>query len=185
MKNIFIYTFLSVLIFYIFIFQKDTEKLNIEDYSAIPNVIATSIVITQFQENGKINYQLHSDRAEFFMQTRQTFLQEPYIQFFTQDNPTPWIVKANRGEVFEKEKIKLIDKVNITGRPKTDYSKTTITTKMLDIDLEKNLITTDEDIDLSSIEYSMQATGLKADINTSIIEVLDNVVATYRMLNVQ
>ncbi|MDE3738444.1 MULTISPECIES: LPS export ABC transporter periplasmic protein LptC [Pseudomonas] len=129
---------------------------------------------TQFQEDGKIHYELTATHLEHIKATDVTLLTSPDL-LLHRGTAFPWHVQSERGEVGpEGKQVELIDKVRVArtdakGRP------TLLTTSRLTVFPDEEYAQTQQAVRIEAANGVTTAQGMKAYLNDSRMILQSNV----------
>lgn len=128
----------------------------------------------QFQEDGKLRYEMTADKLEHLKATDVTLVQQPDLQLY-RGTEQPWHVRSERGEVAPQgSEVELIDKVRIArtdakGRP------IVITSSRMTVFPDKEYAQTRQAVRIEAANGVTTAQGMKAYMNDGRINLLSNV----------
>ncbi|PAU56563.1 LPS export ABC transporter periplasmic protein LptC [Pseudomonas sp. PIC25] len=143
------------------------------DESAI-DFYAINARSVQFQEDGKLRYEMRADRLEHVKATDITLLNKPDLLLY-RGTELPWHVRSDRGEVApEGQEVELIEAVRVErtdakGRP------TILTTSRLTVFPEKEYAQTQQAVRIEAANGVTTAQGMKAYLNDGRMLLLSNV----------
>ena len=147
------------------------------DESAI-DYYATNAKSVQFLPDGKVQYEMTSDKVEHVKASEVTLLTNPDMNIY-RGTEFPWHVTSKRGEVNpDGTEVELIDSVRVA---RTDDKKreTVITTSRMTVFPQKQYAQTDRDVRIQAAGSVTTATGMKAYLNDSRMNLLSNVRGQY------
>lgn len=128
----------------------------------------------QFQEDGKLRYEMTADKLEHLKASDVTLVQKPDLQLY-RGTELPWHVQSERGEVAPQgSEVELIDKVRIArtdakGRP------IVITSSRMTVFPDKEYAQTQQAVRIEAANGVTTAQGMKAYMNDGRINLLSNV----------
>lgn len=129
---------------------------------------------TQFQEDGKLHYEMTATHLEHMKATDVTLLTNPDL-LLHRGTAYPWHVQSERGEVGpEGKQVELIDKVRVArtdakGRP------TILTTSRLTVFPDEEYAQTQQAVRIDAANGVTTAQGMKAYLNDSRMILQSNV----------
>lgn len=135
---------------------------------------ATNTYTIEFQEDGKLHYELTADKVEHIKATDITLVSNPKMDLF-RGSDLPWKIRSTRSEVSPGGKeIELIDNVRVEridakGRP------TILTTTRLTVFPDKEFAQTEQAVKIDAANGVTTAVGMKAYLNDSRMLLLSNV----------
>ncbi|MDX1724104.1 MAG: LPS export ABC transporter periplasmic protein LptC [Pseudomonas sp.] len=128
----------------------------------------------QYQADGKLHYEMTSDKLEHIKSSDITLLTNPFLHLY-RGTELPWKVSSERAEVAPQGKeVELIDKVRVErtdakGRP------TILTTSRLTVIPDKEYAQTEQAVRIVAANGVTTAQGMKAYLNDGRMLLLSNV----------
>ncbi|MGI9295313.1 MAG: LPS export ABC transporter periplasmic protein LptC [Pseudomonadales bacterium] len=136
---------------------------------------STDITALQFNEAGVLQYHLHAEQAAHYLHTDTALVQRPILLSYGEDG-TIWRSVANHGKVRAGgDIVDLWDNVVIR---RTDDSAR-ITTDEVTFNTLKGDADTAAKVTITTPTSQLQGIGMHANINTEIVNLLDDVRGTY------
>ncbi len=159
------------------------------DLTQGPDYFMYGTVSTLMDETGEPRHRLQTAYLAHFSQTNQTELTEAHLTFHQRDGSL-WVIKANRGTVFqETEQIQLAGDVVIERPPQDTVvperaqdilsAGIKIKTDRLHIDPNGQIAQTEDPVTISAEDARVNAVGMKANLQTKTVELLANVRGIY------
>jgi lipopolysaccharide export system protein LptC len=128
----------------------------------------------QFQEDGKLHYELTADRLEHIKASDITLLDKPDLQLY-RGTQYPWHVRSDKGEVApEGKEVELIDNVRI-ARTDAKNRPTVITSSRVTVFPDEEYAQTRQAVRIEAANGVTTAQGMKAYMNDGKIDLLSNV----------
>ena len=128
----------------------------------------------QYQEDGKLRYEMTAKRLEHLKTRDVTLLQQPDLQLF-RGTPYPWHVQSMSGEVAPGGKeVELIDEVRI-ARTDAKNRPTVITTSRMTVFPEQEYAQTAQAVRIATADGVTTAKGMKAYLQDGRMLLLSNV----------
>jgi lipopolysaccharide export system protein LptC len=147
------------------------------DESAI-DYYAVNAHSVQYLPDGKLQYEMTSDKVEHLKATEVTLLANPDLNMF-RGTEFPWHVQSERGEVNpDGTQVELIDSVRIT-RFDEKNRKTLITTTRMTVFPQQQYAQTDQPVRIDGAGGVSTGNGMKAYLKESRIHLLSNVRGQY------
>ncbi|NBA97110.1 LPS export ABC transporter periplasmic protein LptC [Pseudomonas sp. R5(2019)] len=149
------------------------------DESAI-DYYAINARSVQFLPDGKLQYEMTADKVEHVMTSEITLLTKPDLQMY-RGTAYPWHVQSERGEVNpDGTEVELIDSVRI-ARTDQKNRATLITSSRMTVFPHKEYAQTEQAVRIEGAGGVTTATGMKAYLNDSRINLLSNVRGQYEV----
>ena len=147
------------------------------DESAI-DYYALNAHSVQFLPDGKLQYEMTSDKVEHLKSTEVTLLTNPDLNMF-RGTEFPWHVQSEKGEVNpDGTQVELIDSVRIT-RFDEKNRRTLITTTRMTVFPQQQYAQTDQPVRIDGAGGVSTGNGMKAYLKESMIHLLSNVRGQY------
>ena len=146
-----------------------------------PDYFLKNFTATTMDDKGKPTYKLKARHLEHFPDDDSLKLEHPLFSFY-ENNIKNWTAKAEQAIVLQRTKtIHLKGNVVLMQIPGANKNKTPmiLTAKQLTIEPEKNLVHTKSNIKLTQGKNTIQAIGMRADINKNRIEFLSKTRSHY------
>lgn len=128
---------------------------------------------------GKVKYRLEAQQLEHFPYNESMLLRKPYIEMFG-DKGQPWQAWAEQGVYFDTHRtINLTGTVRIHRAGDASNQAVTLLTDAITLDMKNNIAQTNSDIQLTSGDDILNATGLKVEMDTGRLELHSKVKGKY------
>jgi lipopolysaccharide export system protein LptC len=139
---------------------------------------ATNAHSVQFLPDGRLQYEMTSDKVEHLKATEVTLLTNPDLNMF-RGTEFPWHVQSEKGEVNpDGTQVELIDSVRIT-RFDEKNRRTLITTTRMTVFPQQQYAQTEQPVRIDGAGGVSTGTGMKAYLKESRIHLLSNVRGQY------
>ena len=176
--NIALFAFVALLVAALGYWNLSPESFNQQTHSAAAessiDFYATNTYTVQYQADGKLHYELTTDKVEHVKTSDITLMTSPNMNLF-RGTEQPWKIRSERGEVSPGGvEVELIDKVRVErtdakGRP------TILTTSRLTVFPEKEYAQTQQAVRIDAANGVTTAKGMKAYMNDGRMLLLSNV----------
>jgi lipopolysaccharide export system protein LptC len=135
--------------------------------------------LAMMDKSGNVQYNLSADSMMHYRDTDTTRLDLPNIELFKKADEH-WLIKANQGQVSTKgAEIVLSGDVELKSEVSTQQQPFIIMTENLNINPEKNTVSTKDQILFTGEGMKLSSTGMIADIENETIKLLNKVRASY------
>ena len=132
----------------------------------------------QFLPDGKVQYEMTSDKVEHVKASEITLLTNPDMNIY-RGTEFPWHVTSKRGEVNpDGTEVELIDSVRV-ARTDDKNRNTVITTTRMTVFPQKQYAQTEQDVRIDGAGGVSTGKGMKAYLKESRIHLLSNVRGQY------
>ena len=147
------------------------------DESAI-DYYAINAHSVQFLPDGKLQYEMTSDKVEHVKASEVTLLTNPDMNIY-RGTEFPWHVTSKRGEVNpDGTEVELIDSVRV-ARTDAQNRDTIITSSRMTVFPQKQYAQTEQDVRIDGAGGVSTGKGMKAYLKESRIHLLSNVRGQY------
>ena len=147
------------------------------DESAI-DYYAINAHSVQFLPDGKVQYEMTSDKVEHLKASEVTLLTNPDLNLY-RGTEFPWHVTSKRGEVNpDGTEVELIDSVRV-ARTDDKNRDTVITSSRMTVFPQKQYAQTEQDVRIDGAGGVSTGKGMKAYLKESRIHLLSNVRGQY------
>lgn len=139
---------------------------------------ATNAYSVQFLPDGKVQYEMTSDKVEHLKASEVTLLTNPDLNLY-RGTEFPWHVTSKRGEVNpDGTEVELIDSVRV-ARTDAQNRETIITSSRMTVFPQKQYAQTEQDVRIDGAGGVSTGKGMKAYLKESRIHLLSNVRGQY------
>ena len=154
----------------------DTPKAAVDE-SAI-DYYALNARSLQFLPDGKLQYEMTSDKIEHVLSSEVTLMTKPDLQMY-RGTAFPWHVQSERGEVNpDGTEVELIDAVRI-ARTDEKNRTTIITSTRMTVFPQKEYAQTERDVRIDGAGGVTTGKGMKAYLKDGRMDLLSNVRGQY------
>lgn len=146
----------------------------------VPDFFMTNAMYMQFDHNGKINNQFHTNQITHFPINNNYIFDNPQIKIYN-NCEQPWNITANKGRSEGgKSKIYLWDNVKIIQASNPDNPDFDITTTDLTVYPDIKFAETKKPITIIQSGSIAKAIGAEADFKNGTVKLLSNVEGQYQ-----
>ena len=141
-----------------------------------PDVYMEGTLITQYREDGTIEYRLEAERAQHFQGEALTRLDAPRLTLF-RDGAEPWNVSARHGTLRRPPGDADAEIVSLEGdvvleQTEADGAQLRLMTEVLQLYPRRQYAETDRDVMIESLFGRTSANGLAGDLQRGVLELL-------------
>ena len=141
--------------------------------------ILENFELTSLDTEGKESFSVAAPRLERDPQGKSLTLQLPKFSFPDKDGGR-WQATSNTAWVAEKGvEVRLIDRVELVGPPTPSGDRTRFSTARLQIFPKQDLALSEDRVTISRADSILRGTGLRADMRSKHIQLLDDVKGRY------
>ncbi|KAB0484748.1 lipopolysaccharide export system protein LptC [Pseudomonas reinekei] len=158
--------------------ERFLDKPVVQADNAAIDYYAINAHSVQYLPDGKLQYEMTSDKVEHLKATEVTLLTNPDLNMF-RGTQFPWHVQSEKGEVNpDGTQVELIDSVRIT-RFDEKNRRTLITTTRMTVFPQQQYAQTEQPVRIDGAGGVSTGKGMKAYLKESRIHLLSNVRGQY------
>ncbi len=136
-------------------------------------------VATARDKQGNITYRLEAKQLEHFPYNFSMRLDKPYIEIF-HNKEQPWQTWAERGVFFENRRLVTLEgKVRIHRAADNSSQAVTLLSDSITLDMKNKIAKTSSEVNITSGEDVLNATGMKVNLETGHVELQSKVQGKY------
>ena len=162
--------------------QQATQKKeqNITD-EMTPDFIAETLNSNIYNAKGKLTYIINAQRMEHYEGLSITHFEFPQYTLFSKNNETPWKLKANEGTLYSNNRVRLENRVTLKATDPTSLIQK-IHGRYLELDLNTNIISSEQTIVIEGEDFTMYGSGLIIDLNTKQMTLTEHVQTIFKSI---
>lgn len=146
-----------------------------------PDYFFNDFIATARDAQGKIRYRLEATQLQHFPYNYSMSLEKPYIELFNKQDK-PWQTWAEQGIYFERRQlVTLTGKVRIHRAADAANQSVTLLTDSLTLDMRNKIAKTTADVQVTSGEDILNATGMMVDLQSGRVELHSRVKGKYEV----
>lgn len=147
-----------------------------------PDFVAEALKSDIYNKDGKLSYEIDAQRMEHYADLAFTLFEFPNYTLYPDNNAAPWKVSALEATFFDDNKVILENRVLLLSTDKNSLIQE-IHCKYLELDLNTNIITSDQTIVIQGKGFTTHGAGLIIDLNTTQMTLTEHVQTTYKKSN--
>lgn len=151
----------------------------VKDKLINPDFIAESLKSEIYDKLGKLFYVIDAKRMEHYSATEVTYFELPEYTLYPKNSKNPWIMSANKGTLNKNNRVKLEDRVSLKATNNNSLIQE-IYGKYLELDLNTNIISSEQSIYIKGRGFTVYGSGLIVDLNTKQMTLKQHVQTTYK-----
>jgi len=157
----------------------DQVKKNV-DTQLLPDFIAESLKSNTFNKKGNISHTIDAQRMEHYSDIDVTHFEFPSLTLYPENKEVPWQISSKEGTLFKNNRVSLKNRVKLeTTDPESLIQE--IHGKSIDLDLNTNIISSEQAIVIIGNGFTTYGSGLMVDINTKQMT-LEHVQTIYKKI---
>lgn len=157
--------------------EQDNVKA-IED-ELTPDFIAETLQSDIYAPNGKLSHQVNAQRMEHYTEFSFTHFEFPEYTLYSKNSKKPWRITAAEGTLYSNNRVILENRVTLKAMDEDSLIKE-IHCKYLELDLNTNIISSDQTIMVQGKDFTMYGSGLIVDLNTTQMTLTEHVQTIYK-----
>lgn len=174
---------LSALIYSLTLWKDGHIKpTNAIDTELTPDFIAEALKSAIYDQEGKLSHEIEADRMEHYSELEFSHFELPIYTLYPKNSLSPWHVKAKEATLYNNNRVTLKNDVSITST-EPDSLVQEIHCKALELDLNTNIISSDQDIIIYGKDFTLYGSGLIIDLNTTQMTITKHAQTIYKKSN--
>lgn len=158
-----------------------TEEKSTPTSELTPDFIAEALNSDFYNEHGALSYKMEASRMEHFSSLEITNFKQPFYTVFPKENHSPWKVSAQDATLYDNNRVVLKNRV-ILRSTEPDSLIQEIHCKYLELDLNTNIISSDQTILVKGKNFTMYGSGLIIDLNTKQMALTEHVQTIFKKI---
>jgi len=163
------------------------------DSELTPDFIAKALKSNTYTQSGQLSHSVVADRMEHYAKLEVTHFKLPnYILYptnniqskktSTKKNNFPWKLSAKEATLYKNNRVILNHRVHLTATDENSLIQE-IHCKYLELDLNTNIISSDQTVMVQGKDFTMYGSGLIIDLNTKQMILTEHVRTIYKKNN--
>jgi lipopolysaccharide export system protein LptC len=159
--------------------QAKNQDNQVARYMMTPDFIAESLKSKIYDKLGTLFYIIDAKQMEHYARTEVTYFELPKYTLYPKNSVNPWKISANKGTLDNNNRVKLEDRVSLKATD-NDSLIQEIHGKYLELDLNTNIISSEQTIYIKGKGFTIYGSGLIVDLNTKQMTLKQHVQTTYK-----
>jgi len=159
--------------------QANNKPSESVDQNVLPDFIAETLNSEVFNEQGNLSYIIDANRMEHYAKIEVTHFEFPKYTLYPKNSITPWKISANEGTLYNNNRVKLENRVTLVATDQNSLIQE-IHGRYLELDLNTNIISSEQTIYIKGKGFTMYGSGLIVDLNTKQMTLTQHVQTTYK-----
>ena len=173
---------LSVSIYGVFQWHREkAPSTNNQVEELLPDYVAESLSTNIYLADGKLSHIINAEKMEHFNESNTTFFTEPNYTLYPKNTSAPWKVSAKHGTLNHNNRVRLESRVQLVATDE-DSLVQEIHGKYLELDLNTNILSSDQTIMIEGKDFIMYGSGLIVDLNTTQMTLTEHVQTIYKKI---
>jgi len=154
------------------------EQTDAIDSELIPDFIAEALKSDIYDDAGKLSHKIDAQRMEHYASLEFTHFEFPNYTLYPKNSSSPWKVSANEATLYNNNRVMLENRVRLLATAPESLIKE-IHCKYLELDLNTNIISSDQTVVIKGKDFTMHGSGLIIDLNTKQMTLTEHVQTIY------
>lgn len=159
--------------------QADVTTVKNVDTELTPDFIAESLKSNTFNDKGKLSHVIDAQRMEHYADIEVTHFEFPSLTLYPENKDVPWKVSSKEGTLFKNNRVSLKNRVKLETTDATSLIQE-IHGKSIELDLNTNIISSEQAIIVMGNGFTMYGSGLIVDINSKQMTMTEHVQTIYQ-----
>lgn len=155
------------------------ENTQTADTELIPDFIAEALKSNIYNDKGRLSHKIDAQRMEHYADLSFTHFEYPTYTLYPKDDSLPWKLEALEGTLYSNNRVVLKNRVKLLATA-PDSLIQEINCKYLELDLNTNIISSDQTILIQGKDFTMYGSGLIIDLNTKQMTLTEHVQTIYK-----
>jgi lipopolysaccharide export system protein LptC len=156
-----------------------TNTTNNVDQQLEPDFIAEGLSSSIYNEQGLLSHIIDAQRMEHFSTLEFAHFEYPQYTLFAKNSTKPWKLSAKEATLYSNNRVILESRVRLIATDENSLIKE-INCKYLELDLNTNIISSDQTILIQGKDFIMYGSGLIVDLNTKQMTLTEHVQTIYK-----
>ncbi len=158
--------------------ERETTTVNT---TLTPDFIAESLKSNTFNLKGDLSHVIDAQRMEHYADIEVTHFEFPHLTLYPEDKKIPWEVSSTEGTLFSDNRVKLKNRVKLSSTDPESLIQE-IHGKDIELDLNTNIVSSEQAIVVLGKGFTMYGSGLIVDINTKQMTLTEHVQTIYKKI---
>ncbi|GHE93136.1 LPS export ABC transporter periplasmic protein LptC [Thalassotalea profundi] len=161
--------------------QAQTKTEQVITDAMTPDFIAESLNSDIYNASGDLTYIINAQRMEHYSALSVTHFEFPKYTLYTKNSETPWKLNANEGTLYSNNRVRLENRVTLTATDQSSLIQK-IHGRYLELDLNTNIISTEQTIMIEGKDFTIYGSGLIVDLNTKQMTLTEHVQTIFKSI---
>ncbi|REL34423.1 LPS export ABC transporter periplasmic protein LptC [Thalassotalea euphylliae] len=159
--------------------QAQQQDADIVEAELVPDFIAEALNSDIYSESGQLSHHVNAERMEHYAELAFTHFEQPKYTVYPKNDSAPWQLEALEGTLYNNNRVVLKNRVTLMATEPDSLIKE-IHCKYLELDLNTNIISSDQTILIQGKDFTMYGSGLIIDLNTKQMTLTEHVQTIYK-----
>lgn len=151
------------------------------DQQLEPDFIAEFLSSSIYNSQGKLSHVINAQRMEHYAELEFTHFEYPQYTLFPKNSSKAWKITAKEATLYSNNRVILETRVRLVATDKSSLIQE-INCKYLELDLNSNIISSDQTVMIQGKDFIMYGSGLIVDLNTRQMTLTEHVQTIYKKI---
>ncbi|GAA0811765.1 LPS export ABC transporter periplasmic protein LptC [Colwellia sp. D2M02] len=152
---------------------------DIIDSEETPDFIAEALKSNIYTDLGKLSHTIEADRMEHYSKQELTRFELPNYTLYPKSSKAPWKASAKEAILYKNNRVVLNHRVRLKSTEQDSLIEE-VHCKYLELDLNTNIISSDQTVVIIGKDFTMYGSGLIIDLNTKQMTLTEHVRTLYK-----
>ncbi|MCW8864988.1 MAG: LPS export ABC transporter periplasmic protein LptC [Colwellia sp.] len=148
-------------------------------HDLMPDFIAEALKSNIFTKSGQLSHAIVADRMEHYAKLEVTHFELPNYTLYPKNSESPWQLSAKEATLYKNNRVILNHRVQLKATD-TNSLIQEIHCKYLELDLNTNIISSEQTVMVQGKDFTMYGSGLIIDLNTKQMTLTEHVHTIYK-----
>ncbi|MGL1956998.1 MAG: LPS export ABC transporter periplasmic protein LptC [Colwellia sp.] len=158
------------------------EKGDAIDNELTPDFVAEALKSDIYTQKGQLSHIIEADRMEHYSALEVTHFEQPNYTLFPKNSTVPWHISAKEATLYKNNRVILTRRVRLKVTEENSLLQE-IHCKYLELDLNTNIISSEQTVMVQGKDFTMYGSGLIIDLNTKQMTLTEHVRTIYKKIN--
>lgn len=144
-----------------------------------PDFIAEALKSDIYTDTGQLSHAIVADRMEHYSTLGVTHFELPNYTLHPKSSESPWQLTAKEATLYKNNRVILNHRVNLKATDENSLIQE-IHCKYLELDLNTNIISSEQTVMVQGKDFTMYGSGLIIDLNTKQMTLTEHVRTIYK-----
>ncbi|MDP7593574.1 MAG: LPS export ABC transporter periplasmic protein LptC [Litorilituus sp.] len=144
-----------------------------------PDFIAEALKSDIFTESGQLSHAIIADRMEHYTELEVTHFEIPNYTLYPKNSVSPWQLSAKEATLYKNNRVIFNHRVHLRATDENSLIQE-IHCKYLELDLNTNIISSEQTVMVQGKDFTMYGSGLIIDLNTKQMILTEHVRTIYK-----
>lgn len=145
----------------------------------MPDFVAEQLQTNIYNSEGRLSHTIHADRMEHYTELAVTHFEQPKYTLYPKNKSAAWHISAKEGILSHNNRVRLENRVQLKATDDNSMIQE-VHGKYFELDLNTNIISSDQTIMIQGKDFTMYGSGLIVDLNTTQMTMTEHVQTVYK-----